>query len=60
MENAVIKEFDGYDVATDTFVPYAGAWGKPIIIDWMTACMGCKYADVVPTGILLKYGQASR
>ncbi|HHZ06453.1 MAG TPA: phosphotransferase [Clostridiales bacterium] len=33
---------------------------KPIIIDWMTACIGCKCADIARTGILLKYGQMTQ
>lgn len=33
---------------------------KPIIIDWMTACTGCKCADIARTGILLKYGKVTQ
>lgn len=29
----------------------------PVIIDWMTACVGDKLADVARTGILLRYGE---
>lgn len=30
---------------------------KPIIIDWMTACKGCRCADIARTSVLLKYGE---
>ncbi len=33
---------------------------NPVIIDWMTACMGDKGADVARTGIMLKYGEVPR
>lgn len=29
----------------------------PIVIDWMTACTGCKAADVARTCLLLQYGE---
>ena len=29
----------------------------PIVIDWMTACTGCKAADVARTCLLLRYGE---
>ena len=31
----------------------------PVVIDWMTACIGDSNADVARTCILLKYGQVS-
>ncbi len=33
--------------------------GKPIFLDWMTACRGDVCADVARTSILLKYGQVA-
>jgi hypothetical protein len=31
--------------------------GKPVVIDWMTACTGDKLADVARTGVLLKHSE---
>ncbi|HWR23675.1 MAG TPA: aminoglycoside phosphotransferase family protein, partial [Feifaniaceae bacterium] len=33
---------------------------EPVVIDWMTACMGDKGADAARTGIMLKYGEVPR
>lgn len=33
---------------------------NPIIIDWMTSCMGCGCADIARRAILLKYGEMPR